>query len=103
MLWLAGWLETVAASVAILDLDLGEGEDVNEWFVKHDRSADEMRNLMLSAPRLEAAPPTDRRDVEELLTLVVRSNGESRCAATGSGVATWGLLGGDPGIMSPLL
>ena len=68
---LAGWLETVAASVAILDLGLGEGEDVTDWFVKHDRSADDLRNLILSAPRLEAAPPTTRRDVEELLTLAV--------------------------------
>jgi P4 family phage/plasmid primase-like protien len=68
---LAGWLETVAATVAILDLGLGEGEDVTDWFIKHKRSADELREVIHAAPRLETAPPSDRRDVEELMTIAV--------------------------------
>ncbi|WP_269305319.1 AAA family ATPase [Aeromicrobium sp. HA] len=58
-----------AADVRILDLGLGEGEDITDWFVTHGRSAKKLRKLMKRADQFNGDDPNDEilwlSDVEE--------------------------------------
>lgn len=47
---MAAALDGVAASVRVVDLGLGDGEDLTDWFVTHDRSSDDLRALIAETP-----------------------------------------------------
>lgn len=49
----------IAEEVYVLDLGLGEGEDITDWFVTHGRSAKKLRKLM------SKAEPFDPDDVDD--------------------------------------
>ena len=51
----AAVLDGVAASVKVVDLGLGNGEDLTDWFVTHGRSADDLRALIAETPPYDAA------------------------------------------------
>lgn len=44
----------VAAAVKVLDLGLGDGEDVSDWFLKYGRSSKDLRKLISATPALDA-------------------------------------------------
>ena len=44
----------VAAAVKVVDLGLGEGEDVSDWFLKYGRSSKDLRELISATPALDA-------------------------------------------------
>lgn len=63
---LAERLTSVALSVRIADLALGQGEDVTDWFVKHGRSAEALISLLDNAPSFDAPAAGQGRDFGDL-------------------------------------
>ena len=51
---IAGILLEVATEVKVIDLGLGEGEDLTDWFSKHGRSKEELEELARKTPIFEA-------------------------------------------------
>ena len=43
-----------AAAVKVIDLGLGDGEDVSDWFLKYGRSSKDLRELISATPALDA-------------------------------------------------
>jgi P4 family phage/plasmid primase-like protien len=68
----------VAESVSVVDLGLGDGEDVTDWFVTHGRSVADLVALIDSAEDFEPGGP--RRSTDDLLRLAI----ERKVAETGS-------------------
>jgi len=50
----AAQVAKVAAAVKVVDLGLGEGEDVSDWFLKYGRSSKDLRELISATPALDA-------------------------------------------------
>lgn len=74
---LAARLLGVAKSVRVVDLGMGESEDVTDWFAD-ERSAADLLALIESADNYEPGGP--RRSTDELLRVAV----EEKCKASGS-------------------
>jgi len=74
----AARLAEVAAAVHVVDLGLpGAGDDLTDFFVTHDRSAEALWMLCQDTPEWQSG---SRRDYDELLTIAV----EEQCVESGS-------------------
>ena len=64
---LAAKLDGIASAVHVVDLDLpGDGDDLTDWFVSHDRSAQDLWELCESSPAWTPDRPTNQRSTDEL-------------------------------------
>lgn len=46
-----------AANIKVVDLGLGDGEDITDWFVKHNRTADELVELIKATTPVDTYTP----------------------------------------------
>ncbi len=93
-------LEEVAKEVFVVDLGLGPGEDVTDWFVTHGRSEDELVEL------LEAADPYSEYDLGGDLYVTLADIVETTLRWLWAGRIPAGkltMLEGDPGLGKSML